>query len=267
MGRGHVEPLPSGRFRAVVYAGKDPVTDKKIYLKETLPSELLAIEAQNRLLGQVEAGTHPNRSATVTALMKAWMEVADHELTTRETTASYVRRVIDPALGDWLLRKLQYRVDVIDRLYKHLGRCGALCDGRPFIEHKRDGDHDCAQLKCRSHVCKPLSPSTVRRIHGILSPALSYAVSWGWMEKNPAEYAHPPPKLKRRRAKPPTDEKVARLLNLAWATSIEFAMFLWLATTTGARRGELVGLRWTAVNLRAGIITIEKKLRPARWSE
>jgi integrase len=85
MGKGHIEQLPSGRFRAAVYAGKDPVTGKKIYLKETLPSESLAIEAQNRMLAQVEAGTHPNRSATVATLMKAWMEVADHELTTRET--------------------------------------------------------------------------------------------------------------------------------------------------------------------------------------
>ncbi len=77
------------------------------------------------------------------------------------------------------------------------------------------------------------------------------------MDKNPAADAHPP-KLKRRRAKPPVEEKVARLLNLAWVTDTEFAMFLWLATTTGARRGELAGLRWTAVNLRAGIVTIEK---------
>ena len=173
MGRGHVEHLPGGRFRAVVYAGKDPVTGKKIYLKETFATEPLAVEAQNRMLGQVEAGTHPTRSATVTVLMKAWMEVADHELTTRETTSSYVRRIIEPALGDWLLRKLQYRVDVIDRLYKHLSRCGALCDGTPFIEHRRSGDHDCAALKCRPHACKPLSASTIRRIHGILSPATS----------------------------------------------------------------------------------------------
>jgi integrase len=100
------------------------------------------------------------------------MEIADHELTTRETTASYVRRIINPALGDWLLRKLQHRVDVIDQLYKHLARCGKLCDGKPFVEHKREGAHDCVQLKCRPHVCKPLSASTIRRIHGILSPAL-----------------------------------------------------------------------------------------------
>jgi integrase len=254
---GSIESLPSGSFRAVVRAGKDPITGKPIKLTETCATEDAARSARNRMLAQVDAENHPARSTTVAGLMKAWMDVADHELTTRETTSSYVRRVINPALGDWLLRKLQHRVDIIDRLYKHLGRCGSLCDGTPFVEHKRDDVHDCADLKCRPHVCKPLSPSTIRRIHGILSPALSYAVSWGWIEKNPAEYAHPP-KLKRRRAKPPTDEKVARLLNLAWVTDVEFAMFLWLATTTGARRGELAGLRWTAVNLRAGIISIEK---------
>jgi integrase len=85
-----------------------------------------------------------------------------------------------------------------------------------------------------------MSPASIRWIHGILSPALGYAVSWGWIEKNPTEYAHPP-KLKRRRARPPEAEQVARLLNLAWETSVEFAMFLWLATTTGACRGVVVG--------------------------
>jgi integrase len=62
---------------------------------------------------------------------------------------------------------------------------------------------------------------------------LSYAVSWGWIDKNPAADAYPP-KLKRHRAKPPMDEKVARLLNLAWVTDVEFAMFLWLATTAAS---------------------------------
>jgi hypothetical protein len=71
MGTGHVEHLPSGRFRAVVYAGKDPDTGKNIYLKETLATEALAVEVQNRMLSQVEADIHPNRSATVAVLMKA----------------------------------------------------------------------------------------------------------------------------------------------------------------------------------------------------
>lgn len=34
-------------------------------------------------------------------------------------------------------------------------------------------------------------------------------------------------------------------------------MFLWLATTTGARRGELTALRWPSVDLKVGILKIE----------
>jgi hypothetical protein len=33
--RGHAERLPSGSWRAVVYAGADPLTGKEIYLKAT----------------------------------------------------------------------------------------------------------------------------------------------------------------------------------------------------------------------------------------
>jgi integrase len=188
--------------------------------------------------------------------MERWTDVADLELSTRDTTAGYVRRTINPAFGDMPLRKLQHRVDILDRLYTHLRRCNQLCDSRPFVEHKVVGPHVCEATKCRPHRCKPMSPAAVRRIHAILSASLSYAVSWGRIEKNPAEYAHPP-RLKRRRARPPEAEQVARLLNLAWETAVELAMFLWLATTTGARRGELVGLRWSAVDLEAGLIRIE----------
>jgi hypothetical protein len=33
--RGHVEELPSGTFRAIAYAGIDPLTGKERYLKKT----------------------------------------------------------------------------------------------------------------------------------------------------------------------------------------------------------------------------------------
>lgn len=256
MARGHIEQLKSGRFRVAVYAGRDPITGKKIYLKETHRDEATAAAARSRLLAQVEAEAHPDRAATVAVLLGRWMEVVDHELSTRETTAGYVRRTINPALGDLTLRKLQHRVDLLDRFYTHVRRCNVLCDSQPFIEHKRAEAHRCDVVGCRQHVCKPMSPAAIRRIHAIISAALGYAVSWGWMERNPAEYAHPP-KLNRRRARPPQPEQVARLLNLAFETDVELAMFLWLAVTLGARRGELVALRWTAVELDAALIRIE----------
>ena len=100
-----------------------------------------------------------------------------------------------------------------------------------------------------------MSPGTVRRVHAILSAALNYAVSWGWIDRNPADYAHPP-KLPRRRALPPQPEQVAELLNAAAATDDELAVFLWLAVTSGARRGELVALRWIDVDFDHGLLRI-----------
>ncbi len=128
MATGHVEPLKRG-FRAVVYAGKDPITSRKIYIKETHPTRVAAEDAKNRLIAQVESDRVPGQAATVAYLLDRWVEVADHELTTRETNEGYIRRTLKPALGEMPLRKLQHRVDILDRLYTHLRRCNALCDG------------------------------------------------------------------------------------------------------------------------------------------
>ncbi|HEY6794925.1 MAG TPA: hypothetical protein VI248_09605, partial [Kineosporiaceae bacterium] len=255
MGRGSIEKLPSGNWRAVVRAGRDPITKRHVKLTETCATEGEAIAARERMLAQVEAGSHPDRAVTVATLMARWMDVVDHELSTAETTAGYVRRTINPALGEWTLRKIQHRVDLLDRLYKHLRRCNVLCDGRPFFEHKVTVEHDCARKKCRPHQCKPMAPATVRRIHAILSSAMNYAISWGWMEKNPATYAHPP-KLSRRRARPQSSEKVARLLNAASERDIELGIFLWLAVTTGARRGEVTALQWTAFDFDSRLVVL-----------
>ena len=245
MATGHIEVLKRG-FRAVVYAGKDPLTGRKSYLKETHPTRDAAERAKDRLIAQVEAERIPDRMATVAYLLDRWVEVVDHELSTASTTAGYVRRTIKPALGDMPLRKLQHRVDILDRLYTHLRRCNRLCDSSPARKAGGPGAEE-------PHVCRPMSPGAVRRVHAILSAALNYAVSWGWIERNPADYAHPP-KLARRRALPPRPEQVAELLNAAAAADEELAVFLWLAVTSGARRGELVALRWTDVALDRGLL-------------
>ncbi len=261
MATGHVESLKRG-FRAVVYAGKDPITSRKIYLKEAHPIRVAAEDAKNRLVAQVESDRVPGQAATLAYLLDRWVEVADHELTTRETNEGYIRRTLKPALGEMALRKLQHRVDILDRLYTHLRRCSVLCDGRPFIEHRLgkgaalDGSHDCGRSKCAPHSCKPMGPDAVRRVHAILSAALSYAVSWGWIERNPAQHAHPP-KLNRRRPKPPEPGLVAELVNRAWEGDAQFGLYLWLAVTTGARRGELAALRWSSCDLQRGELLLD----------
>jgi len=250
MPRGSIETLRTG-YRARVYAGKDPITGKQTYLRgETRRHRRDAEADAERLVANVEAERRPDQHATVAHLLDRWSEVVDHELSTAETTAGYIRRTLKPAVGDLPVRKLQHRVDILDRLYTHLRRCNQLCDGQGRTRQHPDGVADVGP-----HVCRPMSPSSVRRVHAILSAALNYAVSWGWIERNPADYAHPP-KIARRRAAPPTPEQVALLLNAAAAADDEVAVFLWLAVTTGARRGELVALRWSALDLDRGVLRL-----------
>ena len=110
-------------FRARVYAGKDPFTGKQTYLRgETRRHRRDAEADAERLLAQVEADRLPDHHATVGVLLDRWREVVDHELSTAEANLGYVRRTLRPALGDMPLRKLQHRVDILDRLYTHLRR-------------------------------------------------------------------------------------------------------------------------------------------------
>jgi hypothetical protein len=103
MATGHIECLKRG-FRAVVYAGKDPLTGRKTYLKETHPTREAAQRAKDRLVAQVEAERIPDQAATVAYLLDRWVEVAEHELSTRVTNEGYIRRTLKPALGDLPLR-------------------------------------------------------------------------------------------------------------------------------------------------------------------
>ncbi len=59
---------------------------------------------------------------------------------------------------------------------------------------------------------RPLKPTSIRRHHAVLSPALSQAVRWGWIERNPAERAQPPP-LDHVELRVPTVEEVRALLS------------------------------------------------------
>ncbi len=110
---------------------RNPISGKQTYLRGESRKHRRDAEADaERLVANVEAERSPGQHATVAHLLDRWVEVVDHELTTAETTAGYIRRTIRPALGEMSLRKLQHRVDILDRLYTHLRRCNQLCDGR-----------------------------------------------------------------------------------------------------------------------------------------
>ena len=133
--KGHAERLPSGSWRAAVYAGVDPLTGKEIYLKATGKTAQAAQVKLARLLERAATGREPESDATVAVLLERYMAIAELDLSTRESYKGYIRRTILPALGKMELRKL--RGPILDTFYARLRRCSDLgCTGRPFVEHR-----------------------------------------------------------------------------------------------------------------------------------
>jgi integrase len=81
---GHIEELPSGSFRVHVYVGTDPITRRRVYLRETAKDLTKAQIALGKLLEQALAGKEPESGATVRQLLEQYMPLADWDVSTRE---------------------------------------------------------------------------------------------------------------------------------------------------------------------------------------
>ena len=58
--------------------------------------------------------------------------------------------------------------------------------------------------------------------------------------------------------KPPEPDQVVRRFHLAQESDPELATFIMLAASSGARRGELLALRWSDFDLDRGRLSIER---------
>ncbi len=106
-----------------------------------------------------------------------------------------------------------------------------------------------------------LSPATVRRAHALIRGSLRSAVRWGWISRNPAVDAVLPRMEKTETVMPSTEQVVAAIIE-ADNLDAEFGVFVRLAAATGARRGELCGLRWSSVDLAKSVVRIEANVIP-----
>lgn len=151
---------------------------------------------------------------TVNDLATEWIETHFDELS--PSTRRQYRRLLEvrvlPALGR--MRVAEVRTSDIEHFYR---RCTA----------------------------SGLAPASVHRIHAVVRGLFTTAVRWGWISVNPAQAAKRPKAIVKRRRIVGPDE-VATLIAAA-VPDLQFVLHL--AAATGMRRGELVALRWSAVDL------------------
>lgn len=109
----------------------------------------------------------------------------------------------------------------------------------------------------RSKLNSGLSRRTVQLIHTTLHKALKQAVRWGLVPRNVTE-AVTSPRPTKKEIHPLTPKEARTLLDAAEGERFE-ALYV-LAITAGLRRGELLGLRWTNVDLERGYVQVRQQL-------
>lgn len=258
--RGEIEELPSGSLRVRVYTGIDPISHKRHFLTEVVPAgpkaRKEAEKVRTRLLAEVDDRRNPRTSATVNQLLERYLEVLKIEDTTRVGYERMIRLYIRPLLGDLSIGRVDG--ETLDSFYAELRRCRARCNRRAGLtDHRTTAEHECDD-RCRPHVCKPLGASYLRQIHTVLNGAFTRAVRWRWLGTNPVRQAEPPPQPLPD-PQPPNPAQAAAIVEEAWSDP-DWGMFVWLAMTTGARRGELCALRWDRIDFASSVVDIRSSV-------
>ena len=107
---------------------------------------------------------------------------------------------------------------------------------------------------------KPLSQKTILEHHRLLSAMLHKAVYWQLIISNPAERVQPP-KARKPKRRYYDDEQCKILLHnlsLLGEDQIKYKVAIILTIFTGVRLGELMGLEWQDIDLKTGIVSINR---------
>ena len=234
--KGHLAKK-GNRYYAVIYEGVDPATGKERHCWHAAGETRRGAErVLTELVKRVHDGAYrpPDRISLVDYLQKRWLPVKSTRVKSL-TAALYercIRLYIAPHIGRIPLQRL--RADDLDGLYATLLTSG-----------KRDGTG--------------LSARSVRLVHAMLHSALHDAVRKGIIDRNVADAADP---LATRRVGQNVQvwarEELRRFLTAVADHDLHALFFL--AATTGIRRGELAGLRWSDVDLDGARLTVNRQI-------
>lgn len=227
------------RWRIRAYIGPDPATGRPRQVERVVyGTERTAKAELGRLVSGVKAGTvapaksRDGRSGTLSDLFDEWLTFVKRDKATN-TYSGYKTRVetrLRPKLGTVKVTRLD--VHTLDRYFDDLSRQG-------------------------------LKASTIRQDYITLSAALSQAVKWGWIDRNPARAVTLPRDDEDRESTVLTVLQVRSLYEAAVADDTpDLALAIALGAATGCRRGELLGLQWGDVSWQLGSVRIARQRTP-----
>lgn len=241
-GEGNIRKRKDGRWEGRYTAGRDPETGKAIY-KNVLGKT--QAEVKEKLKQAIVASQQLDVSRVKTYTLETWLNIWYEtyvEPRLREKTKAYYRNYIDnhiiPGLGKILLEKLT--TIQIQKFYNDLQKNGRV-QRYQHIELKDKG----------------LSVRVVRGIHTLLSNCLEQAVTERLILVNPAKGCKLP-KLEKKEMKILPQEKIGPYLMEADKRGLLAAFYLEL--TTGLRRGELLALLWTDLDVDNRTISVTKQV-------
>jgi integrase len=177
-------------------------------------------EARMKELLEEFERTHATRSTEelFSDYLLKWVELTKHEIA--ESTYSSHKRTIKNSICPWFKeRKIKLKDLTAEDIQK-------------FYNHKLDDDK--------------VSPNTVKHYHAHIHKALKDAVKQRKIKENPADFVTLP-KVEKHIADFYTEDELRTLLARAKGTKLETVVNL--AAWFGLRRGEIIGLKWDAVDL------------------
>ena len=240
-GEGNIRKRKDGRWEGRYTVGHDPETGKAI-IKNVLGKTQTEVKEKLKKAIEENVGIDYGRAKTYTVgtWLEVWMEnYAKVKLrpSTFKTSQGFLKNHIKPQIGGIPLADLT-SLD-LQRFYKHL------LDG---------GRVDRIEAKKKP---KGLAPKTVRNIHQMIGSAYNLAIEQHLVTKNPTQGCALP-KVEHKEMRTLTSDQLSAFFREARDSGVYELYYLDLAT--GLRRGELLGLKWTDIDLDRGVLKIQRAI-------